>query len=155
VIILEIVEFESFWNIPYKHSAGKHASKFFNALKEKKILGVKCPKCNRVLVPPRAFCERCFVECNDWVELKDEGVVETLSVTYVKFTGLPDPPYAVGVVKLDGADTGFLAYLGGIDLKDWKKVHEKFKPGTRVKAVWKDRPEGKITDILYFKPVEL
>lgn len=151
--VSDVMEFEVWWKIPFRHYAGIHATKFFEGLKNKKILGVKCPKCERVLVPPRAFCERCFVETNEWVEVKDEGVVVTLSVTYMKFTGLPDPPYAVGIVKLDGADTGILCYLGGIDLSDWKKVHEVFKPGTRVKAVWKDIPEGKITDILYFKVV--
>jgi hypothetical protein len=150
----DVIKFEVKWEIPYIHSAGKHATKFFEALKEKKILGVRCPRCNRVLVPPRAFCERCFVETSDWVEVKDEGVLTTISVCYMKFTGLPDPPYATGIVKLDGADTGMLCYLGDVDLSDWKKVHEIFKPGTRVKAVWKDKPEGKITDIMYFKPVE-
>ncbi|MEM1579200.1 MAG: Zn-ribbon domain-containing OB-fold protein [Archaeoglobaceae archaeon] len=150
---MDVMELEVWWKIPFKHFAGIHATRFFNGLKERKILGVRCPKCKRVLVPPRAFCERCFVETGDWVEVKDEGVVETLSVTYMKFTGLPDPPYAVGIVKLDGADTGMLCYLGGVDLSDWRKVHEVFKPGTRVKAVWRDEREGKVTDIAYFKPV--
>jgi hypothetical protein len=149
-----VLKFEAKWEIPFVHSAGEHGTKFFEALKEKRIMGVKCPKCGRVLVPPRAFCERCFVDTADWVEVKDEGIVTTVTVTYIKFTGLPDPPYATGIVRLDGADTGMLCLLGGIDLTDWKKVHETFKPGTKVKAVWKDEPEGKITDILYFEPLE-
>jgi len=153
VIKMEIIEFDAKWEIPFKHSAGEHATKFFEGLKQKKILGVRCPSCKRVLVPPRAFCERCFVKTDEWVEVKDEGEVLTMTVTYMKFTGLPDPPYAVGIVKLDGADTGMLCFLGGVDLSDWRKVHEIFKPGSRVKAVWKEKPEGKITDILYFKPV--
>ncbi|WP_456477830.1 Zn-ribbon domain-containing OB-fold protein [Geoglobus ahangari] len=149
-----VLKIEAKWEIPYVHSAGEHATRFFEALKEKRILGVRCPRCGRVLVPPRAFCERCYVDTDEWVEVKDEGVIETLTINYARFTGLPEPPYAVGIVKLDGADTGMLAYLGGVDLSDWKKAHEKLKIGTRVKAVWKDKPEGRITDILYFKPVE-
>ncbi|MEM2031014.1 MAG: zinc ribbon domain-containing protein, partial [Archaeoglobaceae archaeon] len=82
----DVMEFEVWWRIPFRHYAGVHATKFFEGLKNKKIFGVRCPKCKRVLVPPRAFCERCFVETDEWVEVKDEGVVETLSVTYMKFT---------------------------------------------------------------------
>jgi len=47
-----------------------------------------------------------------------------------------------------------LCFLGGVDLDDWRKVHKAFRPGTRVKAVWKDEREGKITDIEYFKPLD-
>lgn len=151
----EYMKIEANWNIPFVHSAGKHASKFLTELRDnKKIIGSKCPKCNRVLIPPRPFCERCFVTIDKWQEVSDEGEIETLSINYTKYIGLPDPPYALGMVRLDGADTNLLHFLGGIDLTKVDEAKEKLKIGTRVKAVWKDKREGRLTDILYFAPIE-
>ena len=55
---------------PYDYSAGRYASYFFKKLKEeKKIMGIRCPKCERVFVPPRPVCGYCFVKNTDWVDL--------------------------------------------------------------------------------------
>ncbi|KKL59784.1 hypothetical protein LCGC14_2211840, partial [marine sediment metagenome] len=62
---------EARWDIPYRHTAGQAASRFFRELKDnKRIMGVRCPSCHRVLVPPRSFCERCFEPIDEWVEVK-------------------------------------------------------------------------------------
>ena len=142
------------WEIPYRHSAGKFATKFFMELKEnKRIMGVKCPKCKRVLLPPRAFCERCFVPLEEWVEVSDTGTIITFTICYEKFTGLPDPPYAVLEIRLDGADTDILHLVGGVDLSDPEKAVEKVKVGARVKAKWREERTGSILDIEYFEPI--
>jgi uncharacterized OB-fold protein len=54
----------------------------------------------------------------------------------------------MGLIKLDGADTGLLHFLGEIEL-------DKIKVGMRVEAVLKKKEErgGYITDIAYFKPM--
>lgn len=141
------------WEIPYRHAAGPHAARFLAALRdEKRILGVRCPSCARAFVPPRAFCERCFVETKDWVDVSDVGTVETMTIQYEKFPGLPDPPYAVGLVKLDGADSGMLAFLGGVPLEDADAAMQRIGIGCRVRAVWREKREGRITDIAHFGP---
>ncbi len=143
------------WEIPYRHAAGPHATRFFAALRdERRILGIRCTACRRVLVPPRAFCERCFADTDEWVPVADVGVVRTMTIQYEKFPGLPDPPYAVGLIQLDGADTSLLAFLGGVDLRDPGYALSKIGIGRRVKAVWKDVREGRVTDIAYFAPLE-
>ena len=97
------------WDIPYRHTAGKAATRFFRELKEnKRIVGVRCPSCRRVLVPPRGFCERCFVPVDDWVEVEDKGTLTTFTIVYAQFTSLPPPPYCVGIIKLDGADLSLI-----------------------------------------------
>ena len=142
------------WEISYSHSAGKFATRFFKELKENRsIMGVKCPKCKRVLLPPRAFCERCFVPLEDWVEVGDEGSIVTFTICYEKFTGLPDPPYAVLEIRLDGADTDILHLAGGVDLSDPEKAVETIKVGARVKAKWREERTGSILDIEYFEPL--
>jgi len=53
----------------YAWAAGIAISAFLEGLKRGKILGRKCVGCDRVLVPPRMFCERCFRPTDEWVEL--------------------------------------------------------------------------------------
>ncbi len=141
------------WEIPYKHSSRKVATRFFNELKNGRIMGTKCPRCKRVLVPPWSFCEQCFVALDEWVKVEETGTIETFTICYEKFTGLPDPPYTIGGVKLEGADTSFVHFIGGVDLSDPEEVLKKIKVGTRVKAVWREKREGNILDIKYFEPI--
>ena len=45
--------------LPYTYFAGKLGSRFITTIRDqKKIMGVKCPACNRVYIPPRQTCER-------------------------------------------------------------------------------------------------
>jgi len=141
------------WDIPYRHTAGRAATRFFRELKEnKRIVGVRCPSCRRVLVPPRGFCERCFVPIDEFVEVEDKGTLNTFTIVYAHFTSLPPPPYCVGIIKLDGADTGLIHYVGGVDLQDMEAAKKAISVGMRLQAIWRDEREGKITDIEYFRP---
>ena len=154
---IEIIEIPTKWEIEYRHTAGKFASKFFHGLKEKKIYGVKCPKCGRVLIPPRAFCERCFVPLEEWVEVSDTGTVVAYTITYRHFVGHPKPPFCLAFIKLDGADTCLMHLIGppGWEaLADPEKAKEVVKVGMRVKAVWAEERKGTIMDIKYFEPVK-
>lgn len=141
------------WEIEYRYAAGPYISKFLEGLKEKKIYGVRCPSCRRVLIPPRMFCDRCHVELNEWVEVKDQGELEAFIVIYRKFYGLPDPPYALGSIKLEDASEPILHFIGEVDITNPLKIPEILKPGIKVKAVWREERKGSILDIMYFKPI--
>ena len=141
--------------VPYEVALGTTWTKFFDNLKEEKILGTRCKKCNRVFVPPRAFCPRCFEDTDEWVEVGQEGVVETWSYATLKFYGqIPDPPFVGAQIHLDGCDTGFMHRIAGFDLSDFEEVKKIVKLGERVKAVWSKEKHGDITDIDYFEPVK-
>src|SRR3989337_4373543 len=112
------------WDLPFRHAAGRIASHFFHALVEKRIIATRCPRCKRVLMPPRPFCERCFVPLDEWVEVKQQGTLEAFTVCYARFTGLPDPPYCLSLVKLDGAGTGLQPLLGGVELEDGERMKQ-------------------------------
>jgi uncharacterized OB-fold protein len=136
--------------LEYAWDTGIAIGKYLSGLKEGKILGVKCPKCNRTLVPPRIFCEICFIDINEWVQLEDTGVVNTFSISYVtwdmKKLTMPEIP---AVIEINGASKGIgiMHLLGEVNPKD-------VKIGMRVKACWKPEKEreGAITDIKYFTP---
>jgi uncharacterized OB-fold protein len=141
-------------SLPYKWALGPTFTRFFEEFKEKRIMGTRCPKCKRVLVPARSFCPRCFVRMDEWVKVSDEGKIRTFALINFSYEGQPKtPPYINGVIDLDGADVGFTHFIGGIDLSDPETVKEKVKIGMRVKAVWKEKREGNIFDIEYFKPI--
>ena len=137
--------------IPNTYSAGAVGSRFLIELRDnKKIMGTRCPTCNRVYVPARSVCKDCFGELSEWVEVSQKGTLLTYTVAYQ-----PNPihpvstPIVYGIVQLDGADTGFVHMLGEVD-------PGQLKVGTKVKAVFKSKKErvASILDIKYFKPLK-
>lgn len=134
----------------YRWDTGYAVGRYLEGLKNGKILGVVCRRCKRKLVPPRSFCELCFVPIDEWIELKDTGTVNTFSISYVSMdvTRLKEPEIPA-VIEIDGASpgVGILHKLGEVRPQD-------VKIGMKVRAVWKPEKEreGAITDILYFKP---
>jgi uncharacterized OB-fold protein len=150
----EILIMPGAWNLPFRHTAGRFASRFFRELRDnKKIFGVRCPECRKVLLPPRPLCERCLASIDEWVEVGHQGTLEAFTICYVPFLGLPPPPIATIMVKLDGADTCLSHVMGGVDLSDVEKARELVKIGMRLEAVWRDQRKGEISDIEYFRPV--
>ena len=135
--------------VPYTWAAGAVASRFYAGLRDKKIHGVRCPRCQLVLVPPKKTCHRCFGDLDEWVEVNNEGSLLTFTVVHYHEPELHPlkSPFAYGIVKLDGADTGMTHLIGEADLKGLKE-------GMRMKAVFKEEPEGNYLDIKYFKPVK-
>jgi uncharacterized OB-fold protein len=135
----------------YSWDAGVAISRFLDGLKDGRILGRECHGCGRVLVPPRMFCERCFRATDAWVDVPDTGVVETFSISHVRWDMLPlDPPEVPAVIRLDDtSEGGFLHMIGGID-------PDAVSIGMPVRAAWKPEAErvGSILDIARFEPVE-
>ena len=147
---LEPFVFDGKIDIPATYSAGKVGSQFLIELRDnKRIMGIKCPACNLVYVPPKSTCKYCFGELSEWVEVSHEGTLLTHAVAYQPTPVQPvEPPIAYGIVQLDGADTGLVHMLSEVDFKQ-------LKVGMKVKAVFKVKKErvASILDIKYFKPV--
>ena len=148
--------FEIKWktDLPYKYSIGKLAVKYFEELKHKKIMGSKCPKCGKNYMPPRTVCADCFVEMTveDMIEFSTKGTLEGFTVVNYPFVdpntgGMRPFPYGYGIFKLDGADTYMMHFVDETD-------HTKFKIGQRVEAVFKEKTEGDIYDIPYFRLIK-
>ncbi|MGD2247277.1 MAG: Zn-ribbon domain-containing OB-fold protein [Candidatus Methanofastidiosia archaeon] len=130
----------------YVYTSGVAGDKFFNELKNGKILGTHCKKCGKVYVPPRMYCEECFVELDDWVTVDNTGVVDTFTVVHVDRDENPlDEPEVWGVIHMEGTDGGFVHKLN--------VSPDDIRIGMPVKAVFKSKKdrEGRITDIKYFE----
>ena len=136
--------------ITSRYSAGIAGERFFRAIKdEARILGTHCAACDLVYVPATIFCERCFADLDEWVEVSNRGEVLTYTVLYRDLDDQPlDPPAVLAYVKLHGSTGGLVHYLGEVDPEE---VHI----GLEVEAVFKDAAgrEGSILDVLHFRPV--
>ncbi len=145
---IEPMVYKSRINIPYNWWAGDTASRFLVAIRDdQKILGTKCSECQRVFVPPRKACPTCFTENTEWVDIADVGTVQAFTVARRQLAALKKKvPICFGLIKLEGADTALLHYLGEVDPAD-------IKIGMRVKAKFAEERQGIITDIEYFRPL--
>ena len=133
--------------ISYEWSAGIAGSRFFQEIRDnKRIMGTKCPKCGRVLVPPRIFCEECFVDVEEWVEVSSKGKLVTFGESYLGTDGSKlKEPWILGIIRLDGADGGLIHYIG-------EARPEELKIGMRMEAVFNEERNGNILDIEHFRP---
>jgi uncharacterized OB-fold protein len=134
------------WKFDYTYFAGAAASRFFAELQERRIMGVRCPSCGRVLVPARAFCDACFVRADEWVEVAREGTLETFTIITAAFPGLPEPPIVMAYATLDGADTALVNLVHGLDLSDIDAAAALLQTQPRIRLKFIDEPQGRITD---------
>ena len=134
--------------LDYLYAASPEESAFYRGLAEGRILGQRCPACQKVYVPPRSACPVDGVATTDEVELGHTGTVTTFCIVNVPFLGQRiTPPYVSAYVLLDGADIALLHLILDIPA-------EEVRMGLRVKAVWKPREEWgtSIENISHFAP---
>jgi uncharacterized OB-fold protein len=75
---------------------------FYDFLGKKKLMGVKCLKCNFIFTPPRPTCPHCESSKLTWIELSGKGKIATYTVIHVGSSELSsETPYIIGVVGLD------------------------------------------------------
>lgn len=100
----------------------ENIKKFFEGLKEGKLLTTRC-KCGRLFFPPQRDCPSCMKSDMEWVELKREGVLETLTVIFVRPPSFSAyEPYTVAIAKLDD----------GVRILSWlREDPKKLVPGKR------------------------
>lgn len=138
---------------PFRWAAGRYRSRFMVEIRDnKKIYGIRCPKCQKVYVPPKRICGECFVEMDEPVEVGLQGKIITFTILRFSFvdpeTGTAKPvPYAYGAVQLDGADTQLSHF---IEYKDESKL----QIGARVETVFEEVRKGNIKDIKAFRLIE-
>ena len=135
-------------NLEYRYAASPEESKFFRGLAEGRLVGQRCPQCQKVYVPPRGACPVDGVPTTDEVELPDKGTVTTFCIVNVPFQGQKiEPPYVSAYVLLDWADIAFLHLILECDAAE-------VRMGMRVEAVWKPREEWTtdLNNIKYFRP---
>jgi len=122
-------------HLDYEYTAGLATSRFLRAVEQKRLLGLRCPKCHKVYVPSRGACPTDGVPTTEEVELAHTGTVTTFCVVNVQFYGQQmEVPYVSANILVDGAD---LPLFGLIQ----EMPADEVRMGLRVEAVWKDDDE--------------
>lgn len=141
---------EQRWDLTYSHTADAVTAHFLRTLRDQgRLLGIRCPKCERVLAPPRPICDRDFCATDGWVELGTTGTLELFTIMYLAVKGLPEPPYVLCYVRPDGADTALPGVLEGVDLSDVDAALGRLEVGAAVEISTKPERRGRITDISF------
>lgn len=137
-------------SVPYRWSYGRSLTRFFHETKvNRRLMGARCTKCQKVVIPSVALCGRCFAltDQENLVVLGNEGTLVSWTTVYLPFPGQPtDPPYTYGFVKIDGADNNFPHLIHGDD-------ETKLQVGTRMRVVWNENRTGTLFDIKYLEPI--
>jgi uncharacterized OB-fold protein len=134
----------------YRYTPGMETSTTLRAIKEGRLIGRKCPSCEKVYFPARAVCSMCGEAFSETVELKDTGTLVTFATVNVNFANRTiDLPYVAGEVRFDGADTTTSVLVSGLPV-------EEARMGMRVKAHWlpQDQWDFTLANIDYVEPLD-
>lgn len=116
--------------LDYAYSPGRAQTAYINALAERRIVGERCPSCQKVYVPPRGACPTCGVGTAEQVEVGPGGTVTTYCIVNIKARNLDiEVPYVYAHIALDGADLALHGRIGGIP-------YDQVRIGLRVEPVW-------------------
>ena len=148
---LEVIPYQL--DLHYEHAFGPYYGRLFDEIKtSRRIMGVRTPGGEGALLPPREICDVTHKPTGTWVELKQTGTVRAMSVIHMQFLGQKQPPpYVYAEIMLDGASTRLIHNVAGIDMSRAKDL---VKPGTRVRAVWREERAGSLADISHFEVIE-
>lgn len=126
----------------YKRSLGAVMSRFFTALRDRRLLGAKRAD-GKILFPAREYDPETSESIDELVEVGPAGVVK--SWAWVAKPRRQQPlahPFAYALVQLDGADTPFLHVVDA-------GSEAKMATGMRVRARWADETRGAIDDFVF------
>ena len=85
------------------------------ALKENRLLGLKCMSCGAVTTPPKMVCRQCTGSELEIIQLKGTGKIQTFTTVYVVPEGREEEcPYVIVMVELDEGPW-IMGNLDGVD----------------------------------------
>lgn len=126
--------------LEYQYTPGQLQSRFLRALADGKVLGFRCPSCEKVYVPARGVCPMCGEQFEpEGIEVASTGTVATFAVVNVPSSNIDiELPYVAAEVLLDGADTTTMFLLRDATADD-------VRMGMRVETRWRPREEWDTT----------
>ena len=126
-------------------TAGSIRSRFLRGLMQGRIMGGRCPGCQKVYVPLRSCCPTCGIAESLPVEIADVGTVTTFAIINLPFDNQAfQVPYAAAAILLDGADMPLLHLIN-------KTPIDEVRMGLRVKASWEEHPRPTLETIKWFQ----
>jgi uncharacterized protein len=134
--------------LEYTHTAGETSTRFLRGFLEGKILGSRCPVCDKVYVPMRRSCPICVSTMTGEVELAHTGTITKFCIVNLPFAARNiEIPYVSASILLDGAGVAIFHLIQEIP-------YDEIRIGMRVEAVW-EKPENRVPgmeSIMHFRP---
>jgi len=141
----EILSAKHVLEYDYRRSVGPVLGRFFTALRDRQIVGIKT-RDGRVLVPPSEYDPESGEALDEFVDVGPNGSVTTWAWVTEPMRNHPlERPFAFALITLDGATS---ALLHAVDVDDASQM----KTGMRVKPRWAAETTGSIRDIECFEP---
>ncbi len=128
----------------FLYTTGVAGERFFNGLKDGKLISSICPECGKRYLPPRIYCEECFREIEKFVEVESSGIIESFTDVYltVEEERLKEG-VRLALVRVEGTDGRLIL----------KSLDKNLKIGGRVKIVFEKKRKGDMKDIKGVKRV--
>jgi uncharacterized OB-fold protein len=136
--------------LEYTFEPGLTLSGFYRALGEGRIEGGRCPRCEKVYVPPRPQCPVCGTAPMHGTRVDDVGTIVSRALVHLPVPGMEvDLPFAWAWIRLDGTDVPFAHLIGEVDPGT-------VRAGRRVAAVWveADKRPASWEAIRWFRPID-
>ncbi|WP_293939969.1 OB-fold domain-containing protein [Sphingomonas sp.] len=140
--------------LQYEHSYGPYYGRLFDEIRvNRRVIGVRTSDGDLALLPPREVDDITHRRTGTWKALPDTGTIRACSIINLEFVGQTrPPPYVYAEIVLDGASTKMIHM---IDIDDVESAKQRIKPGTRVRAVWREgEREGSLRDIERFEVID-
>ena len=131
----------------FVYTLGHGYEKFFEGLKDGKIIASKCEECGVTYLPPRIYCEECLSEITEFTEIKQNGVVLGYTIQKIDKNGNElAEPIIWALIGFEGVRGGIFHKLGELD-------PEEIYIGMPVKPIFRKEKKGAIEDIKYFTKI--
>jgi uncharacterized OB-fold protein len=104
------------------------------ALKQDKVLSLKCRACGAIMLPSAMACHQCQGSDLEIFELKTQGRIRTFTPVFVAAEGREsEVPYILVLVELDEGPW-LMGNLGGVDPQqaDMELIGKKVKMGHKI-----------------------
>ena len=104
------------------------------ALKQDRLLGLKCRACGAITIPPKMVCRQCASPDMEIIEVKGSGKIRTFTTVFVAAEGRESEiPYTIVMVEMDDGPW-VMGNLEGIDPKtaSMELVGKRVRMGSKV-----------------------
>lgn len=92
---------------------------YSKALKQDKLMGLKCSDCGNITCPPMMVCAECASTNLEIVQLSGKGKIVTFTTSYIAAEGREnETPYTIAMVELEEGPW----IMGNLVSMDTKKV---------------------------------
>ncbi|MBN1226696.1 MAG: hypothetical protein JXA79_06865 [Deltaproteobacteria bacterium] len=127
-------------------------SQFAERLKEGKIMGTRCKKCQAEFYPPQADCSSCLSDDMDWFDLPTKGILASFTQVNVlpEYFALPSLSIPFGKASIKASPVGILEVKEGVRVMGWipKRSENDLKVGETMRAEPFELDDGRLTIVL-------